>query len=61
MLEATLEMANYECRICCDGSLAPEEIRSGRYDLVLLDVMLPGLDGFQILEQVQDMDTPVIF
>ena len=61
MLEATLEMAKYECRICCDGSLAPEEIRSGRYDLVLLDVMLPGLDGFQILEQVQDMDTPVIF
>ena len=44
MLEATLEMAKYECRICCDGSLAPEEIRSGRYDLVLLDVMLPGMD-----------------
>ena len=61
MLEATLEMAKYECQICSDGSLAPEEIRTGGYDLVLLDVMLPGLDGFQILEQVQDTDTPVIF
>ena len=28
---------------------------------MLLDVMLPGLDGFQIMEQVQELDTPVIF
>ena len=61
MLEATLQMAKYQCGICRDGSFAPEEIREGRYDLVLLDVMLPGLDGFQIMEQVQELDTPVIF
>ena len=58
MLEATLQMAKYQCGICRDGSFAPEEIREGRYDLVLLDVMLPGLDGFQIMEQVQELDTP---
>lgn len=61
MLEATLEMAKYRCSVCQDGSFAPEEIREGRYDLVLLDVMLPGLDGFQIMEQVKELDTPVIF
>ena len=61
MLEATLEMARYRCGICRDGSFAPEEIREGKYDLVLLDVMLPGLDGFQIMEQIQELDTPVIF
>ena len=41
MLEATLEMAKYECRICCDGSLAPEEIR-GEAALLLQERRAPG-------------------
>lgn len=61
MIRATLEMARYECEICSDGAKAPERIRNGGFDLVLLDVMLPGMDGFEILEQVQAVAPPVIF
>ncbi len=61
MIAATLSIGGYASRICGDGDRAVEEIRSGRYDLVLLDVMLPGQDGFSVIQQVRSCGTPVIF
>lgn len=45
-----------------DGNVALKRIREEYFDLVLLDIMLPGLDGFQILEQVRmaGVTTPII-
>ena len=61
MISATLALGGHTSECCEDGSAAPQRIREGHFDLVLLDIMLPGLDGFQIMELIQDMDVPVIF
>ena len=61
MIAATLEMAGYTCHICADGAKAVEQVDPAVYDLVLLDIMLPGLDGFQVMEQVRSSGVPVIF
>ncbi|MCE2557949.1 MAG: response regulator transcription factor [Acidobacteria bacterium] len=46
-----------------DGEVALERIRDPRYQLVILDVMLPGVDGFTLCEEARrhGVDTPVLF
>ena len=52
----------FEVEAVDDGKLGLAKALSGRFDLLLLDVMLPAVNGFEILEQVraQDRDQPVI-
>lgn len=40
---------------------AADLLENNRYDLVLLDVMLPGFDGFELMEYIRPMEIPVIF
>lgn len=54
-------MVGYRCDGCADGSEAVRRILEGSYDLILLDVMLPGMDGFEILTKIKNKGTPVIF
>lgn len=61
MIEATLLMGNYESEICHRGEEAVHAILDGDYDLVLLDIMLPEIDGFEIVKRVQKKGTPIIF
>ena len=61
MIAATLEMAGYTCQSCMDGSKAVELVQPGVFDLVLLDVMLPGMDGFAVMEHLRGVGVPVIF
>ena len=61
MIEATLAIGGYTSKVCVDGLSAVHEILSGAYDLVLLDIMLPKLDGFQVFEGKGENTTPVIF
>lgn len=60
MIQTTTEIAGYTSTICHNGIEALELINSNNFDLVLLDVMLPGMDGFDIISNKQS-DTPVIF
>ena len=61
MIDATLTLGGHTSQWCGDGAQAPARIESGSFDLVLLDVMLPGLDGFSVIQSVQGQDVPVIF
>jgi len=49
-----LESPEYDTKVVGDGQAALEEMRVGGYDLVLLDVMLPEIDGIQILNTITE-------
>lgn len=52
LIAMTLQVADYQPVMCYDGSSAFDLLQHKAYDLVILDVMLPGLDGFALLEQL---------
>lgn len=60
LLALTLTNAGYACRTCPDGDAAPEQIDTFAPDLILLDVMLPGTDGFGLLEYIRPLGIPTI-
>lgn len=56
-----LEVSGYEVKVALDGNQGLAEILTGEYDLILLDVMLPGIDGFEICRKVRDkVDVPIL-
>lgn len=61
LIYINLRAEGYECFRAYDGKTAADMIEESRFDLVLLDIMLPGIDGYELLEYVKTMGTPVIF
>jgi len=61
LLKMSLTKAGYECKCAFDGIAAADILENERFDLILLDVMLPGADGFELMEYIQPLDMPVIF
>ena len=54
VIRKSLEKEKYVIDISGDGEDASYNIRSNIYDLVILDVMLPGMDGFEILKKMRE-------
>jgi len=61
LLRMSLTKAGYECKCAFDGLEAADILETERFDLILLDVMLPGADGFELMEYIRHLDMPVIF
>ena len=61
LIDMSLSRAGYQCELVHDGLAAADRLEQVGYDLVLLDIMLPGLDGYELLEYLRPMGTPVIF
>ena len=62
LIQIGLEAQGYQCEAASDGELAADLIEQKKYDLILLDIMLPKIDGYELLEYIkQTFDTPVIF
>jgi DNA-binding response OmpR family regulator len=61
LLRMSLTKAGYECTCADDGLKAADILESARFDLILLDIMLPGVDGFELMEYIRPLDIPVIF
>ena len=61
LLRLSLTKEGYACTCAFDGAEAADLLERGRYDLVLLDVMLPEIDGFELMEYIRPMEMPVIF
>ncbi len=54
-----LTLVGHKCTGAYDGTTALQLIKNNNYDLIILDVMLPGFSGFEIITYIKD--TPVIF
>ena len=61
LIRMSLQKTGYECRCVYDGLAAADALGAERYDLILLDVMLPGVDGFALMDYIRPMGIPVIF
>ena len=60
-VRATLKKEGFNVTIETDGIIGEDEALSGVYDIIILDVMLPGKNGFQILNTIKkETETPVI-
>lgn len=64
MYVAKLELENYNVQLATDGEAGLELIRKAKPDVVLLDVVLPGMDGFDVLKAIKKdtatKDIPVL-
>lgn len=61
LINLNLKMVNYETIQVYNGRNALELIEAEQFDLILLDVMLPEIDGFSIIDKIKHKDIPVIF
>ena len=61
LIRLSLKKAGYACTCAGDGAEAADLLEVNAYDLVLLDVMLPQIDGFELMEYIRPTGTPVIF
>lgn len=61
-LKTLLERQGYEAEVCYDGESGAEYAQLGVYDLLILDVMMPGLNGYQVARQVRSArcGTPIL-
>lgn len=61
LIDMNLSAAGYDCKSVQDGLEAIDFIEKEHFDLILLDIMLPGADGFDIMEYIRPLQVPVIF
>ncbi len=61
MVKMCLTKNGYICETANDGMTATEKIDEKRYDLILLDIMLPDIDGYDLIDYIKQFEIPVIF
>ena len=61
LIDMNLSACGYQCSCVYDGLAAADLIEQNHYDLILLDIMLPGCNGYDLLPQIRPTGTPVIF
>ena len=61
LLAMNLECAGYTCVWASDGLSAIEKLEQEAFDLALLDVMMPGADGYNVLNYIKPLNIPAIF
>ena len=53
LIDINLSAAGYQCKTVQNGLEAIDMIAAENFDLILLDIMLPGADGFDIMEYIR--------
>jgi len=63
VLKAYLDAKNYQCTLCVNGKEALENYKEGEFDFLILDVMMPVMDGFTLAREIRETDqtTPILF
>lgn len=61
LIKMSLTGMGYSCKCVYDGLAAADILSQTQFDLILLDVMLPGASGFELMDYIRPMKIPVIF
>ena len=61
LIKMNLRRAGYHCIWAADGETAADYMEKEKPDLVLLDVMLPGINGYELMDYARTLELPVIF
>jgi len=61
LIAVNLRKAGYACDCVFDGMAAADALDKANYDLILLDVMLPKVDGYELMNYIAPLEIPVIF
>lgn len=61
LIAVNLKKAGYDCQCVFDGAAAADVLENQYFDLILLDVMLPKIDGYELMRYIKDLEIPVIF
>ena len=61
LIEMNLKQAGFVCEYALDGEVAALKIEENPYDLILLDIMLPKINGYELMEYIEPTGIPVIF
>lgn len=61
LIAVNLRKAGYACTCVFDGMAAADALDKNAYDLILLDVMLPKVDGYELMSYIAPLEIPVIF
>lgn len=62
LIKIELEVKGYKCEVANDGEIACDYIEENRYDLILLDIMIPKIDGYELLDYIKEVsEIPIIF
>ena len=61
LIDMQLTLAGYDCQTAEDGVIGANLIEANSFDLILLDIMLPGVSGFELMDYIRPIKTPVIF
>ena len=63
LIQKSLKLEGYETSGAYSGSEAVHKVKTEKPDIVLLDIMMPDMDGYEVLQKIQeyDMSIPIIF
>lgn len=61
VLKSYLQLSDYEVTLCVNGNEGLEAFRKERFDICLLDVMMPEMDGFTLGKKIREIDSSVPF
>ncbi|MGC8803198.1 MAG: response regulator transcription factor, partial [Bacteroidales bacterium] len=63
LLKEYLKARNYEAELCTDGEKALKNLQRNHYDICVLDVMMPNMDGFTVAKEIRKLknEVPIIF
>ena len=59
MLAAILELKGHQAKFCLDGYKAIEEAKSTHYDLIMMDIRLPEINGVETFIKIKEIDSEV--
>lgn len=61
LINMSLRSSGYSCDVSFDGQDGADKMMCGQYDLCLLDIMLPKINGYELLDYAKSIHLPVIF